>query len=89
MRSACALLAPGTRETLEQDAGPCVTALPRVGLSDPGGVRDVEVYGLDAWVRLEHDTVFLARFDGGWRVTAAGCVPQGPGEPYSCEIERG
>jgi hypothetical protein len=30
--------------------------------------------------------VFLTRWDGRWRVTAAGCEPDGDG-PYDCEVE--
>jgi hypothetical protein len=37
-------------------------------------------------VRLDKDVVFLARYDDGWRVTAAGCVPR-PGRPFDCTIK--
>jgi hypothetical protein len=84
---ACALLAPDTRRELEDESGPCTQALEEVGLPAAGRVLDVQVYGLDAMVRLEHDTLFLARFDAGWRVTAAGCTPQEPDRPYSCDVK--
>ena len=32
------------------------------------------------------DTVFLLRFPDGWRVSAAGCTPQGEA-PYDCEVQ--
>lgn len=86
--AACALLAPGTATELEQSSGSCARGVTAANLSDGGRVRDVEVYGLDAMVRLDHDTVFVARFDDGWRVTAAGCEPQGDG-PYDCDIRGG
>ena len=36
------------------------------------------------------ETVFLALFDDGWRVTAAGCTRlAGPAEPYDCDVEGG
>ena len=54
-------------------------------IPDAGQVRRVEVYGKDAVVHLEKDTVFLARFDDGWRVTAAGCTPNGD-RPYDCDV---
>ena len=85
---ACALLAPDTAMELERAAGSCGRGLTAAQLTDGGRVRDVEVYGLHAIVRLDDDTVFVARFDDGWRVTAAGCVPQGDG-PYDCDIKGG
>ena len=86
--AACALLAPDTAMELEQASGSCGRGLTAAHLSDGGRVRDVQVYGLDAMVRLDNDTVFMARFDDGWRITAAGCVPQGDG-PYDCDIRGG
>lgn len=85
--SACGLLAPQTRQELEDNSGPCARAIADADVPAAGRVLDAEVYGLDAMVRLEHDTVFLALFDTGWRVTAAGCTPQEPQRPYSCEIK--
>jgi hypothetical protein len=32
------------------------------------------------------DTVFLARFDGGWRVMAADCSPRAE-QPYECQVK--
>ncbi|GHG61291.1 hypothetical protein GCM10018779_28970 [Streptomyces griseocarneus] len=83
----CAALAPGTREEVEQSAeGPCDRAVERDKLPAGGAVRHVDVYGDQAQAVLEHDTVFLAHFDDGWKVTAAGCEPHGE-EPYQCEIK--
>ena len=82
----CDLLAPATRAAVEQDEGaPCVEAIEDLSL-DGGSVRSVEVWGRDAQVRLEDDTVFLAEFDGGWRVVAAVCSPQADA-PYECEVD--
>ena len=39
-------------------------------------------------MRLDKDTLFLARFDQGWRVTAAGCTPHGD-LPYDCTVKGG
>ncbi|WP_404388648.1 hypothetical protein [Humibacillus xanthopallidus] len=88
VEAACALLAPESAMELEQASGSCGRGLTAAHLADGGRVRDVEVYGLDAMVRLEQDTVFLARFDDGWRITAAGCTPRGDG-PYDCDIKGG
>ena len=84
----CGLLAPATATEVEQTAGSCAEGLADADLPEGGDLREVEVYGLDAMVRLEQDTVFLARFDDGWRITAAGCTPRGDG-PYDCDIKGG
>jgi hypothetical protein len=44
------------------------------------------VWGDNAQVRLTGDTLFLTRTDAGWKVAAAGCVPQGEA-PYLCRLE--
>lgn len=85
--TACAMLAPETRHELEAASGPCSQALPDVALPAGGQVLEVDVYGLDARVRMEHDTLFLALFDTGWRVTAAGCTPTEQDRPYSCDLK--
>lgn len=89
----CAALAPATREELEQSAkSRCDRAIDEAideqELPAAGAVRDVDVYGGQARVVLEHDTVFLARFPTGWKVTAAGCRPRAQ-RPYQCEIKGG
>ncbi|MEU7282881.1 hypothetical protein AB0A69_29500 [Streptomyces sp. NPDC045431] len=62
----CAALAPSTREELEQSAGRrCERAIGEEDVPRGGGVRGVDVYGDQARVVLEHDTLFLARFPGG------------------------
>jgi hypothetical protein len=85
----CAALAPATREELEQTAkAGCVRALGEERPAVGGAVRRVDVYGAQARVVLERDTVFLSRFPTGWKVTAAGCVPR-PGRPYQCAVKGG
>ncbi|MFF5482134.1 hypothetical protein ACFY5C_33115 [Streptomyces sp. NPDC012935] len=86
---ACALLAPGTLEELEQSAGsPCAQAL-RAKRPTPGSaVRRTDVYGNQARAVLAADTLFLSHFAAGWRVVAAGCE-QRPQEPYQCRIKGG
>ena len=85
-RTACDLLAPQTRKELESIDGPCERSLPGQAASDGAAVRGVEVYGKDAIVHLSTDTVFLARFRDGWRVTAAACTSRGD-RPYDCKIK--
>ncbi|MEU6530197.1 hypothetical protein ABZ869_13510 [Streptomyces sp. NPDC046928] len=85
----CAALAPATKEELEQSAeGRCLRAIGEQDLPSAGPVRRVDVYGEQARVVLAHDTVFLAHFPTGWKITAAGCTPR-PQRPYQCEIKGG
>ncbi len=83
---ACALLAPGTLAELEQSFGRCDRALPDQNLPVGTKVAGVDVYGKDAIVHLDKDVVFLAGFDDGWRVTAAGCTPL-QDRPFTCTIK--
>jgi hypothetical protein len=82
----CALLAPTTLASLEEDqSASCADAIGQLPLAG-GEVESVEVWGGDAQVRLAGDTVFLTETKSGWRVTAAACRPQAE-EPYDCEVE--
>lgn len=85
--TACSMLAPETLRELEDTSGPRPQALAYADLPAAGKVLEVDVYGLDARVRMEHDTVFLALFDTGWQVTAAGCTPAKQDRPYSCDVK--
>jgi len=67
---------------------PCPAAIVDEDLPPVGDDPDTEVYGTAAQVRTSTDTVFLGRFDRGWRVTAAGCAANGD-EPYQCSVEGG
>lgn len=85
----CSELAPGTRDELEQSAElPCARALPDAGLPTAAGVRHVDVYGRQARVVADGDTLFLSSFPDGWKVTAAGCTAR-PEKPYQCLIKGG
>lgn len=85
---ACGLLAPETLRSLEESEGGCAEALPSsAGVEGSASVESVQVYGKDAIVRLSTDTIFLARFPQGWRVTAAGCTRQQDGRPYDCKVK--
>ena len=35
-----------------------------------------------------YGALFLSQFPDGWKVVAAGCIPQ-PGRPYQCTVEGG
>ncbi|MGW0122389.1 hypothetical protein [Streptomyces sp. NPDC003327] len=89
-RAGCALLAPETREQVEEDAkGPCGPALQELDLPPAGGARGIDVYGRQALLRTEGDTLFLSQFADGWKVTAAGCSAQGEDEPFQCALKGG
>lgn len=86
--AACQLLAPATREALEED-GPCAEALEAAALPEGTQVVRVELAGDSAVVGLADQTMFLALFDDGWRITAAGCsrVADDRAEPYDCSVK--
>ncbi|ANS70244.1 hypothetical protein SLINC_8020 [Streptomyces lincolnensis] len=85
----CAALAPGTVEELEQSAGsPCAKALGEEAPPRGGDLRVVDVYGDQARAVLATDTLFLSRFDSGWKIVAAGCTER-PEQPYQCRIKGG
>lgn len=92
--AACAVLAPGVVDTVEQDAGvPCADAVTSGDLGDElaarASVEDVTVQraGGQAQARTTDDTVFLAASGDAWVVTAAACDPQPP-RPYDCALEE-
>ena len=88
--SACALLAPDARHELEKSAKqPCDEAITDEDLpEDLGTVTKVAVYGNEARVEAEGDTVFVSDFDDAWMIVAAGCTSRGE-QPYDCEIQGG
>jgi hypothetical protein len=87
--SACALLGPSTVERLEEDASSgCAEAIVDEDLPDAGDLRGVDLYVGSARATFEHDTLFLAEFQGGWKVVAAGCRAR-PDRPYDCRLEGG
>jgi hypothetical protein len=84
--TACGLLAPATRDELEQSSGnPCVEAILDVATST--GPRDAsEVYGSMAQIAYVEDTLFLSRFDERWLVVAASCA-RGAHQVYDCHLQ--
>lgn len=86
-RTLCSLLAPETRSKLVQSAGqPCPAAVLGEDLPSARALRRAQAWANGAIVRLDADTLFLARFDTGWKVVAAGCSAR-PGRPYDCRVE--
>lgn len=85
---ACAMLAPATLEELEGEGEECTDLVTEATRSAPDAdALDIRVYGRDAVARSGDEAIFLARFDDGWRVTAAGCTPRGQDLPHDCAIE--
>jgi hypothetical protein len=86
---ACAALSARARSELEQSAGkPCPAAVLDESLPPLRGRLETHVYGTAAEVGSTGDTVFLSRFDQGWKVTAAGCRRE-PSGLYDCQIQAG
>jgi hypothetical protein len=87
--AACAELAEETRSKLEQqEKAPCDEAILELELPRGGAAASTDVYLTTASVSLaEGGTTFLDDFDQGWKVSAAGCVPTAPEQPYECELE--
>jgi hypothetical protein len=81
--AACALLAPRTRDDLATEDGACADGLPVDELS--GTVTGVDTWSERAKVDTDGGSMFLARFDSGWLVSAAGCR-QDDDAPYHCLV---
>ena len=87
-RTACSLLAPQTRNELEQSTGQsCAEALPSELAEVADGSITTAAYGDGAIATRGGDTVFLVRFANGWRVTAAGCTRVADDKPYDCTVK--
>lgn len=87
--AACAELNPETASKLEQqEKKPCEDAILALELPTGGAVVDVRVYVTSAFAqRAEGGSAFLDRGPDGWSVSAAGCEPTAPEQPYECELE--
>ncbi|MDO9496398.1 MAG: hypothetical protein Q7J48_11905 [Nocardioides sp.] len=87
--AACAVLSARTLSELEQSSDkPCAQAILEETLPTGGAVSQVRVFGSMAQVRYDDETVFLSRYGGGWRVSAAGCTESASGI-YDCVIKGG
>lgn len=88
--AACRLLSQDTRQALVENEGEaCAKAV--VSLKLQGGRPGAaSVFETNADVQLVGgDRVFLSREQHAWRISAAGCKPQGPvsKQPYDCELQ--
>jgi len=88
-QAACAELSEETASKLEQqEQKACEEAI--LGLELPKGgtvtVRQVEVRSAYTQV-AEGGADFLDEGPEGWKISAAGCRPTAPEQPYECELE--
>ena len=88
--AACRELTSETRKKLERDEGKaCGEAI--LGLDLPAGATAAraKVYVTTAFVELEGpaSAVFLDEGPDGWKISAAGCSPGAPDQPFDCELE--
>ena len=87
--AACALLAPETAAEVETTAErACPEAVVDQDVPDAAAVEVSQTFGRSAQVVMDGDVLFLAIFDGRWRITAAGCQANGA-QPYDCQVKDG
>jgi hypothetical protein len=88
-RAACEELNPETASKLEQqEKKPCEEAVVTLELPKGASVADTRVYETSAFAQLaEGGADFLDESSDGWWVSAAGCDPAEPSQPYDCELE--
>jgi len=86
---ACAELSEQTASALEQQEGhPCDEAILDLDLAAGREVAGTSVYVTSASVSLaDGDTLFLDEASDGWEISAAGCRPSAPDQPFDCELE--
>jgi hypothetical protein len=89
-RAACEELNPETASKLEQqEKKPCEEAITTLEIPKRAKVADTRVYVTSAFASLAEGTVdFLDESSEGWWISAAGCNPTEPQQPYDCELEN-
>ena len=88
-KAARAELSQETASKLEQqEKKPCEQAILGLELPKGGGVAFTEIEVTSAYVRLAAGGAdFLDEGPEGWSISAAGCEPTAPEQPYECELE--
>jgi hypothetical protein len=89
-QGACEQLNEETASKLEQqEQKPCEQAIVSLELPTGSTVADTRVYVTSAFAQLaEGGTDFLDEGPDGWKVSAAGCEPTAPSQPYDCPLEN-
>jgi hypothetical protein len=87
--AACGELTEETASKLEQQGKkPCEEAILELELPKGGRVAGTRVEITNAVTTLaEGNSDFLDEGPNGWKISAAGCVPTLPDQPYECELE--
>ncbi|MFM6847501.1 MAG: hypothetical protein ACKOVB_00150 [Terrabacter sp.] len=88
--AACALLAPRTLQQVTEDGdGDCAEGLKSDSPEPASDVQSVSVAINGAQVVMTSQVLFLARFDSGWKVLAAGCTHDASDDavPYECNVK--
>jgi hypothetical protein len=87
--AACSELGEETVSKLEgQEQKPCEKAILSVQLPKGATVADARVYETSAFAQLaQGGTDFLDEGPDGWSISAAGCEPTAPQQPYDCPVE--
>jgi hypothetical protein len=87
--AACEELSAAAVSAVEQqESAPCADAILRLDLPRGAVAGKSRVYLRSASVELAGGgATFLNEGPAGWKVSAAGCTPTGPGQPYECELE--
>ena len=88
-QAACGELNEETASKAEQqEQRPCEEAVLRLGLPEGGAATRTVVYLRSASVDLaQGGTTFLSEGSLGWKVSASGCDPAEPDQPYECDLE--
>jgi hypothetical protein len=88
-QAACEQLSEETASKLErQEKKPCEQAILELELPKGAQVADTSVDVTNAVATLaEGGADFLDEGPDGWKISAAGCVPTLPDQPYECELE--
>jgi hypothetical protein len=88
-RAACDELNTETASKLaQQEKKPCEEAILELELPKGGTVAVRRVEMRSAYTALaEGSADFLGEGPDGWKISAAGCKPTAPDQPYDCELE--
>ena len=88
-QAACGELSEETVSRLEQQEGkPCEEAILGLELPKGGTVTVREVEERSAYTELSAGGAdFLDEGPAGWKISAAGCRPTAPDQPYECVLE--
>jgi hypothetical protein len=87
--AACAEVSDQAKTKLEQqEKAPCAQSILRIDLPAGGIAAKTSVYITSAAVHITTGpTTFLDEGPDGWKISAAGCEPTGPRQPFQCELE--